>query len=181
METQQQQAITQRRLIKRLLLAVLGMFGFAYALVPLYDVFCQITGIGGRTSNQAAEASPLTVDYSRVVTVEFIALTNQDAPWIFQPQVERMQVHPGQLYQTAFIAHNQTAQPLLGQAIASVAPGLAARYLQKTECFCFQRQAFAGHEQRSMPLIFRLDPQLPAETNTLTLSYTFFRLNEQGG
>jgi cytochrome c oxidase assembly protein subunit 11 len=149
------------------------MFGFGFLLVPLYDVFCQITGVGGRTADVAA-AAPSAVDSSRRVTVEFIASVNQYAPWEFHPAVTRLEVEPGKLYDVTFHARNLTGHPLTGQAIPSVAPGRGARYLKKTECFCFRSQQFAPREARELTVRFYVDPALPAYLDRLTLSYTMF-------
>lgn len=164
-----------RRLLRRLLLITAAMFGFGFALVPLYDVFCAITGLNGKTAGQAATVEPMVVDETRVVTVEFVASLNVNAPWEFTPQVTRMVVHPGQYYQTQFHARNLTDQPMVGQAIPSVAPGLAAQHFQKIECFCFVQQPFQPREGRDMPVTFRIDPALPPDVRTVTLSYTLFK------
>lgn len=174
-------AAANRRSVRRLLAVVVGMFGFGFLMVPFYDVICDITGLNGKTRNSVADAAPVRVDASRTVTVEFVASVNADAPWEFRPDVVRLDVHPGQFYQTHFYARNLQDRPLVAQAIPSVAPGLAATYFQKIECFCFNRQAFAAGEGREMPVTFRLDPALPADTRTVTLSYTLFRAEGQGG
>lgn len=175
-------AAANRRLTKRLLFVTVAMFGFGFAMVPLYEVLCEVTGLNGKTSSQAATMEPgVAVDETRTVTVEFVASLNTGAPWEFAPQVTRMTVHPGQFYQTNFHARNQTGQALAGQAIPSVTPGLAARHFQKIECFCFTRQVFQPGEGRDMPVIFRLDPDLAPDVRTVTLSYTFFKLDDAGG
>ncbi|UCC15541.1 MAG: cytochrome c oxidase assembly protein [Gammaproteobacteria bacterium] len=164
-----------RLLVGKLVLLTLGMFAFGYALVPLYDVFCEVTGIGDRTgSPTAATYLPTAADTDRVVEIEFIASVNQGAPWEFRPAVSRMQVHPGKMYQTTFFARNTAGEDLVGQAVPSVAPGLANRYFQKTECFCFTEQRFEAGEGRDMPVVFFIDPELPDHLETVTLSYTFF-------
>jgi cytochrome c oxidase assembly protein subunit 11 len=165
-----------RRLVKRLLIAVVGMFGFGFALVPLYNVFCDITGLNGKTRNEAVAAVDGEADKSRMVTVEFVASVNQSAPWQFAPTVAKMKVHPGEFYQTSFSAENLTDQALVGQAVPSVSPGLAAQHFQKIECFCFSRQDFKPHENKDMPVVFRLDPNLSPNVSTVTLSYTFFKV-----
>lgn len=167
---------TNRRSAWRLTLVVVGMFGFGYALVPLYNVLCELTGLNGKTNSEAVALAALdgTTDQARLVTVEFLAMTNAGAPWEFAPHVARMQVHPGEFYQTSFYARNLTEHSLVGQAVPSVAPGTAARYFQKIECFCFTQQAFAPGEAKDMPLAFRIDPALAASVSTITLSYTFF-------
>lgn len=170
-----------RRLVRRMLLATVAMFGFGFAMVPIYDVLCQVTGLNGKTDGRAASAEPMKIDEARTVTVEFVANLNVTAPWEFAPQVARMTVHPGQFYQTHFHARNLTNQPLVGQAIPSVSPGLAASHFQKIECFCFNHQQFQAGEGKEMPVTFRIDPDLPPEVRTVTLSYTFFRLDNAGG
>lgn len=170
-----------RRLVGRLLLAAAAMFGFGFAMVPLYDVFCDITGLNGKTAGQAAVVTDTTVDRQRTVTVQFVANVNAGSPWSFAPRVATLEVHPGEFYQTSFHARNLSGRPLVGQAIPSVAPGPAARHFQKIECFCFNRQAFEAGEGKDMPLVFRVDPQLDPDVRTITLSYTFFKLDDLGG
>ena len=170
-----------RRLVKRLLLIAVAMFGFGFAMVPIYDVLCQVTGLNGKTGGRVAAVESAAVDETRTVTVEFVASLNVGAPWEFAPRVSRMQVHPGQYYQTYYFARNLTSHPLVAQAVPSVTPGLAARHFQKIECFCFTRQKFQPGEGREMPVTFRIDSDLPPDVHTVTLSYTFFRLDDAGG
>ena len=153
---------------------VVAMFGFGYLMVPIYDVFCEITGLNGKTAQSAAEVIEQAQD--RLVTIEFVSSVNQNGPWEFRPSVSRMQVHPGKLYDTTFFARNQLDRIQVGHAVPSVVPGSAARHFQKTECFCFESQEFAPGEGRDMPVRFILDPELPAHIDTVTLSYTFFAL-----
>ena len=174
-------AAANRRMVRRLLLVTVAMFGFGFAMVPLYDVLCEVTGLNGKTGSRVAVVEPMKVDESRTVTVEFVASLNLGAPWEFAPQVTRMQVHPGQFYQTHFWAKNVASQPMTGQAIPSVTPGLAASHFQKIECLCFKRQRFQAGEGRQMPVTFRIDPELPPDVRTVTLSYTFFRIDDAGG
>ncbi len=162
-----------RGLVGRLLLMAAGMFVFGFALVPLYDAFCEVTGLGGRTNTQAAVVAEQPDD-ARTVTVEFVASLGGFAPWDFEPSVTSMQVHPGRLYQTHFVARNRSSGRLTGHAVPSVSPGQAARHFQKTECFCFTPQEFAPAEERDMPVVFIIDPELPAHVDRVTLSYTFF-------
>ena len=159
----------------RLMLVVLAMFGFGYALVPLYSVVCQLTGLNGKTTRIGAdEAQGYAPDTSRWVTVEFLGSVKAGLPWEFRPVVSRMRVHPGQLYDARFVATNLDTQALVGQAVPSVAPGEAARHFHKTECFCFTQQRFEPKETRELPLRFVIDPELPKHVKTVTLSYTFF-------
>ena len=162
-----------QKIVRRLLFGVVGMFGFGFAMVPLYSVFCDITGINGKTGGRVAIAAT-EPDMDRTVTVEFITSVNQSMPWDFRPEVTSMEVHPGKMYRTTFYARNRTDKPMVGQAIPSVTPGIAALHFKKTECFCFTEQQFSAGESRDMPLMFMVDRELPDEIGQLTLSYTFF-------
>jgi cytochrome c oxidase assembly protein subunit 11 len=164
-----------KRIVKRLAVVVLAMFGFGFALVPLYDVFCDITGINGKTGRIAAEqALGHTIDENRLVTVEFMASVNTELPWEFRPLVRKVRVHPGEVTEVKYFASNKTGDSVAGQAIPSVAPGVAAKYFNKTECFCFTRQTLGPNEGKEMPLRFVVDPELPEEVRTVSLSYTFY-------
>ena len=163
-----------RRVLGKLLWVVAGMFGFVFAMVPLYDVFCQVTGLGGKPSSVPAVLFDVQVDEDRLVTVEFVANLNQNLPWAFRPKVVEMQVHPGKTYQTSYYAENLADHAITGHAVPSVSPGTAARHFKKTECFCFTEQRFESGEGRDMPVYFMLDPRLPAHVQRVTLSYTFF-------
>ncbi len=168
-------AAGNHRLPAKLLLLAVAMFGFGFLLVPLYDVFCDITGIGDRTGLPTADSVQTQAPVEdRTVTVEFVANLNEYAPWEFRPAVATMQVHPGKVYDTTFFARNLTDQELVGQAIPSFAPGEASNYFKKTECFCFTTQDFKPHEGRDMGLQFMVDPDLPEYLDRITLSYTFF-------
>jgi cytochrome c oxidase assembly protein subunit 11 len=162
------------RLVRRLLLVVAGMFGFGFAMVPAYNVFCDITGLNGKVNRRAAAVSAFEPDLNRTVTVEFVANVNQTMPWDFRPEVSRMEIHPGKTYRTRFYARNRTHRSMVGQAVPSVTPGVAAQHFKKTECFCFTEQQFAAGEGRDMPVLFMVDPELPADVEVVTLSYTFF-------
>ena len=158
--------------LKLLLLAV-AMFGFGFALVPIYDVFCEITGFGGRTATAAATVVEAPV-IDRSVRLEFVASVDRAAPFEFKPMQSSMEIQPGRLYDTAYFARNLRSEPSVGQAVPSVAPGQAAGYLKKVECFCFTEQAFAAGEGRELGVTFMIDPALPAHIDTLTLSYAMF-------
>lgn len=174
-----QQAAT-RRLVARLSLLVLAMFGFGYLLVPLYDVFCEVTGLNGKTGRiTRVEAAATQVDMSRTVTVEFVTSVNAGFPWTFRPVVSRIDVHPGEETEVMFEAVNRSAGPVAGQAVPSVAPNEAARFFSKTECFCFTQQTLAAGEAKRMPVRFIVNPRLPQHIQTLTLGYTFFRSTAQ--
>lgn len=150
-----------------------AMFAFGFALVPLYDVFCALTGYGGKTAT-AASAIAEQPDPSRTVRVEFLSSVARGSPFTLEPDVSHMEVHPGQMYETHFRARNLTGSPLTAQAVPSVAPGAGARYFNKAECFCFTSQEFAPHEELDLKLAFIVAHELPEHVDTLSLSYTYF-------
>lgn len=158
----------------RLVALAVGMFGFGFLLVPLYYLICDITGIGGRTSDAVAAMPVAQAEASRSVRIEFVATVNEYAPWEFAPTVESIDIRPGELQTVTFRARNLTQRTLTGQAIPSVAPGEGAKYLKKTDCFCFRSQDFAPAETRNLTVQFYLDPALPTYVDRLTLSYTMF-------
>ena len=162
-----------RSLTLRLLVLTAAMFGFGFLLVPLYDVFCEITGFAGRTNTEAAQVTEAP-DESRTVRIEFNTMVNEYAPWEFSADAKSMEVHPGQMYYATFTAKNLLGTTKVAQAVPSVAPIVAADHFKKIECFCFTSQEFAGHEERAMPLQFIVDPDLPEYVDTITLQYTFF-------
>lgn len=170
------QQAASRRLGWKLAIAAMAMFCFGYLLVPLYQVYCKITGFNGTTSRiDYGDAVKRKVDLTRLVTVEFVANTNGSLPWEFRPERPRMQVHPGELALAKFHARNIANIDIVGQAIPSVTPGQAAPYFHKVECFCFSRQPLAPGEGKDLPLQFLVDTDLPKDIDTLTLSYTFFK------
>lgn len=162
------------RLVKKLLLAVVGMFAFGFALVPLYDVFCEVAGINGKTNDEAYQAVEVKVDESRTITVQFVAQNNDGMTWEFKPSDRMIKVHPGAATNTTFYAKNPSASQMIAQAIPSVSPGRAAEFFHKTECFCFNQQTLAAGEAIDMPLQFIVDQDLPKDIQTITLSYTIF-------
>lgn len=171
----QQQSASTGRLVGKLLLTVVAMFGFGFALVPLYDVFCEITGLNGKTGGQVSyEAASAEIDESRLVTVQFATRNNAGMPWRFEPLQRQIKVHPGELVQVDFIARNPTQHTMIAQAIPSVSPFEAADMMHKTECFCFNRQELGPGEEIEMPLLFYIDRAIPEEISKLTLSYTLF-------
>jgi cytochrome c oxidase assembly protein subunit 11 len=169
---------SSNRMVLRLLAVAVGMFGFGFALVPLYTVFCEITGLNGKTGDQYSQASTQTVNKDRLVTIQFLTSNNAGMPWEFRPKMRTLQVHPGELNETSFFARNPASYNMTAQAVPSVTPFMAASYLHKTECFCFEQQALAAGEAIDMPLRFIIDKDLPADIETLTLSYTMFDITE---
>jgi cytochrome c oxidase assembly protein subunit 11 len=170
MSEQQQE---NRSLVGRLLIMAVAMFGFGFALVPLYDVFCEITGFGGRTNTEAAVVDEAP-DLDREIRIEFMTTVNSYAPFEFVADADSMTVHPGKMYYATFTAKNLTEAGKVAQAVPSVAPIAAAEHFVKIECFCFNNQEFAANEEKAMPLQFIVDPELPDYVDTITLQYTFF-------
>ena len=155
------------------------MFGFAlFVMPPLYDVFCDITGIGGKTAGRY-EAQQNTVDKERVVKVQFVATNNGAMPWQFKPLVHEIEVHPGESHEVEFYARNTSRRDMVAQAVPSVTPASAAKFLNKTECFCFNQQGLKAGEDANLPLVFFVDAELPRTVNTITLSYTLFDVTEK--
>ena len=165
------------RLMLKLIGFALGAFGFGFALVPLYEVLCDITGVGNPKDLLRASvigpAEATAADDSRLVTVEFVADLPSVGNWEFRPLIAEMKVHPGRLYEIDYIAHNLTGRDTVANAIPNVAPGKATAFFRKTECFCFVPQHFAKDEERVMPVRFVVDPNLPKSIDRITLSYVF--------
>ena len=165
-----------RKTVVRLGAIAVGMFGFGFALVPLYDVLCDAMGISRDNINRAADywAEASVVDTSRTVRVQFVANNDGTMPWEFHPHEFEMKVNPGAANSTTFYARNPAPRAMVAQAIPSISPPEAAQYFHKTECFCFNQQALASGEALDMPLQFIVDQALPAKIRTITLSYTLF-------
>ena len=167
------------RLVFGLFLVVVFMFGFGFALVPIYNSLCKALGINGKITGQAAPYTQGIVTSEREVTVEFVATQTSTMPWLFYPKIKQIKVHPGEVAKLAFYAENQSDHRMTVQAIPSVTPGIAAKYIKKTECFCFTQQTLNAHEGMEMPLLFHLDPDLPSKVKTLTLSYALFDVTDR--
>lgn len=149
--------------------------GFGFAMVPLYNVFCRVTGFNGRTNATAAVVLPgATVDERRWVKVEFLSHSMPGVGVELTPEQFSMEVHPGALVHASYVGYNRTNRPFVGQAVPSITPATATRYFQKIQCFCFSQQAFAPGERRTLPVIFMVNPKMDADLRTVTLSYTFF-------
>ncbi|ABA59486.1 cytochrome c oxidase assembly protein [Nitrosococcus oceani] len=179
MNTTEREA-TNHRLVAKLALMVVAMFGFGYAMVPLYDVICEIAGLNGKPENVAVSVSEAgAIDTSRTITVQFLASVNSQLSWEFKPEVQEIRVHPGEVAKVTYYASNLNDHSVIGQAIPSVSPGLAAKHLHKTECFCFTEQTLQAGETREMPVVFFVDPKLPQNYSEMTLSYTFFDVSDR--
>lgn len=169
-----QKSNDNKSLTLKLLGFALGSFAFGFALVPLYDVLCDLTGFGDQKLLAEQRLTQEKPDDSRSITIDFIAELPSVGNWEFRPTVASMEVHPGRLYETEFFAHNLTGRAQLAQAVPNIAPGRAAGYFRKTECFCFTPQKFAVDEQRPMAVRFVVDPAIPRSVDRITLSYTFY-------
>ena len=177
-----QPAVPRKQLIK-IFSVPLFMFGFGFALVPLYDIYCDITGQNGKTGEiEVSMVDEALVDENRLIEVRFLANTRQGLPWEFEPTVEKMLVHPGKIYQAPFKVRNSADVKTFGQAVPSVSPTQAAAHFNKTECFCFTQQELEAKETREMPMMFVVGPNIADDVQQITLSYTFFSTQqpEQG-
>jgi len=168
------------KLIRRLLLVVVAMFGFGFALVPLYDVMCQALGINGKTAAGAWQGTQ-RVDGARRVRVQFLASNAAGMSWEFQPLQDELEVHPGASNLALFVARNPSGESMTAQAIPSIVPARAAAWFHKTECFCFTQQVLAPGERIEMPVRFIVDRDLPADVHRLTLGYTLFDVTDRAG
>ena len=165
-----------RKLAWRLLGVAVLMFGFGFALVPLYDVFCDVLGINGKTATGRYEYSlgDMIPDRTRTVRVQFTASNGDGLSWKFHPGEKELQVHPGVAVSTFYYAYNSAGRDMVAHAVPSVSPRQAAAYFHKTECFCFEQQPLSAGEELDMPLRFIVDPKLPKDIGTITLSYTLY-------
>ena len=165
-----------RRMLGKLIVIAVMMFGFGYALVPVYKQICEVLGVNVLTQKDgtAVMDKNTQVDKSRSITIEFDG--NAQGPWRFRPVVRSMQVHPGELTTVMYEVVNTQARTVNAQAIPSYAPQGAMPYFKKVECFCFKQQTLKPNEARQMPVVFYIDPALPRDVQTITLSYTFFEI-----
>ncbi|HSH73959.1 MAG TPA: cytochrome c oxidase assembly protein [Methylophilaceae bacterium] len=177
-ETVQEKKKANKRLGLKLLWIVGAALLFAYALVPLYDVLCTVTGLNGKTNN-TADLTTTKVDSSRWVTVDFTSTVMPGLGWNFHPKQSSIKVRPGQIETVLFEAKNNTNAVVTGQAVPSVSPGAASLYLKKIECFCFQRQELQAGQAKEMPLRFYVSPDLPKDIQAITLSYAFYNAVEK--
>ena len=171
-----------RQILLKLLIVSVMMFGFGYALVPLYKALCEVTGINvvtnkndyGVRAYRSTKATNTQIDYTRLITVEFDS--NSRGPFSFHPLKNYLEVHPGEMTEIVYEVSNNLDRSVEAQAIPSYAPKIATEFFTKLECFCFQQQTLVAHESRKMPVVFIIDPNLPQDVKTITLSYTFFEL-----
>ena len=164
---------SNRVMLAKLGVVVVVMFGFGFLLVPFYDQICKATGL--RDIDVPDEVKNTQVDLTRSVRLELDANASK-LPWRFRPLTPIVTVHPGEVAQVVYEVENTSEYPVTGQAVPSYGPQLAAQYFRKLDCFCFTKQSLAPHEKRQMPVVFVVDPKLPNDVPTITLSYTFFEV-----
>ena len=167
--------------VMRLVSVAVLMFGFGFAMVPLYDLICDVTGLNGKTDSRYIFDDTEDVDEDRLVKIQFLTNNNASMPWEFKPQIRSMEVHPGKLSEVSFYVRNLTDRTMMAQAVPSVSPNRVAEYLHKTECFCFEQQQLAKGEDLNMPLRFIIDNNLPEDVTTLTLAYTLYDITDLMG
>ena len=163
-----------RNLTRQLWLFAAGSFAFGFALVPLYDVICDVTGYGDRSRLVEAAAVEEAPDANRSVTIEFISTRPTFGAWEFRPATSTLEIQPGRLYEATFHARNLRDHPVTATAVPSVAPLKATQYFRKTECFCFTPQPFEARQERALTVRFIVDPKLPTNIDRLTLGYAMY-------
>jgi len=179
MSARRELARSNRRLAVKLAALTLAMFGFGYALAPMYDLMCQAFGLNGKTGRTDAQTvAAQAVDTKRTVTVEFTGYATTGLPWEFRPLTRKLEVHPGEVKEVKYWVRNTAAEAVTGQAVPSVSPGLTAAHFKKIECFCFSQQTLKPGEAREMPVRFVVEPALDPKIHTVTLSYTFFNTDK---
>ncbi len=185
MKTDTKTTASNNKTAVKLLIVVIAMFGFGYALVPLYSVVCQFFGVGRFADIESGTYDPSAQqqvvkdmaahkDLARNVKIEFITALNSGMKWEFKALQKEVVVHPGVMNSVDFYAKNLTGRDVIAQAVPRILPGNATKYFTKIECFCFTQQTFKKGEARKMPLKFMVNPDLPKNIDTITLSYTFF-------
>ena len=169
------------KIVLKLSVFAVAMFAFAlWGLPPMYDAFCELTGINGKGGLVAAESLPTEVDENREIRVTFVAANNENMPWEFKPNDAVMIVKPGELKDTTFFAKNMTDHEMVSRAIPSFVPSIAADYFKKVQCFCFENQTLQAGESANMAIQYYIDPELPQAITNITLSYTIFDITEAG-
>jgi cytochrome c oxidase assembly protein subunit 11 len=176
----QQTRKLNKTMLGKLVVVAVMMFGFGYALVPMYRLICELTGVNvlAQKDDTVKPVGNTQIDKSRTITVEFDA--NAQGPWRFRPTVNSLQVHPGEMAQVVYEVVNTEKRSIDAQAIPSYAPQLASEHFKKVECFCFRQQTLGPNEAKQMPVVFYIDPALPKSVKTITLSYTFFEVGGTG-
>ena len=167
-----------KKTIRTLCFAVLGMFTFSFALVPLYNVFCEVTGLNGKIELKATNDTNIEIEDGRDVSIQFVSHNNEEMPWTFEPSEDSIKIKTGKYHTATFYVKNPTDRTMIAQAIPSVAPSNAASHLKKLECFCFEQQELAPGEDALLPVRLIFDDKLPSSINSVVLSYTIFDVTD---
>ena len=167
-----------KKTIRTLCFAVLGMFTFSFALVPLYNVFCEVTGLNGKIQLRATNDTNIEIENGRDVSIQFVSHNNEEMPWTFEPSEDSIKIKTGKYHTATFYVKNPTNRTMIAQAIPSVAPSNAASHLKKLECFCFEQQELAPGEDALLPVRLIFDDKLPSSINSVVLSYTIFDVTD---
>ena len=167
-----------KKTIRTLCFAVLGMFTFSFALVPLYNVFCEVTGLNGKIELRATNDTNIEIENGRDVSIQFVSHNNEEMPWTFEPSEDSIKIKTGKYHTATFYVKNPTDRTMIAQAIPSVAPSNAASHLKKLECFCFEQQELAPGEDALLPVRLIFDDKLPSAINSVVLSYTIFDVTD---
>ena len=170
---------SNRKIVAKLTVAAIAMFAFGFALVPLYDVFCDLTGLNGKTGRiEATELAKISVDKERTVEIEFLSNLNRSLQSEFHPQIDKITVHPGEVKTVKYYVKNNTSRNMIVHAVPSVAPVKASAYFDKIECFCFDQQELKAGEAKELPVTFVVKPSLPKEVQIISLAYTLYDVTE---
>jgi cytochrome c oxidase assembly protein subunit 11 len=169
-----------KKTIRNLCLTVIGMFGFGFLLVPIYDVFCEITGLNGKIEGPSTLSPEIIQEANkRDMLIQFVTHNNESMPWIFKSETSQVKIRTGVQQNVLFVFENTTDKDMVGQVIPSVSPGRGAEYFHKTECFCFEQQKLLAGERVELPVIFIIDPNIPLDIGSLSLGYTLFDITDQ--
>ena len=169
-----------KKTVKKLALLTVGMFAFGFLLVPIYDVFCEITGLNGKIEGPSTPSSVNTEEVDkREMLIQFVTHNNESMPWTFTPEISQLRITTGVQQTVMFVFENKTSEDMVGQVIPSVSPGRGAEYFHKTECFCFEQQKLLAGERVELPVVFIVDPNIPLDIGSLSLGYTLFDITDQ--
>jgi cytochrome c oxidase assembly protein subunit 11 len=168
-----------RKTIRNLSLTVAGMLAFSFLLVPIYDVFCEITGLNGKIEGPSVFSSKNIEEDKREMLIQFVTHNNESMPWTFKSEIAQLTITTGVQQSVMFVFENKTSEDMVGQVIPSVSPGRGAEYLHKTECFCFEQQKLLAGERIELPVVFIVDPYIPLDIGSLSLGYTLFDITDQ--
>ena len=169
-----------RKTVRNLSFVVVGMLAFGFLLVPIYDVFCEITGLNGKITGPSVLSYEIIKEEDRrELLVQFVTHNNESMPWIFKSKISQLRITTGVQQRAVFVFENTTSKDMVGQVIPSVSPGRGAEYFHKTECFCFEQQKLLAGERVELPVVFIVDPSIPTEIGSLSLGYTLFDITDQ--